>query len=724
MKQDRLTSSRRKLLALATLCLLCTGARAQEQSPTPTRTPDDVLRVNAELVQTDVVVLDREHRFVDNLKRGDFILNVDGRPQPIAFFERVTTGAANEEAQLALARGQAEAQGVDPAVLRPLDRGRVIFFFVDDLHLSVGSAKQVRDMLGRFIEHDLRQNDLMAVVSASGQVGFLQQLTDEKVVLRAAVARLKPGAQPLRDYQQPVMGEYQALAIISEHDLQVLDFYAAKLIAEDPKLPLDVARGMVTGRANALLQQAANITARTLYTLESAIQPAAALPGRKVFFFLSDGFYLDRENTSTLGQLRRVANAAAQAGAVIYSIDTRGLSTDWAQVADDQPADPAGPFLQASFGSVAAAQDPLNALAADTGGRAFLNSNALAAGINDALSETRRYYLLAWQPEEGSARGRGRVVVTVAGHPEYTVLLRRGYFRLAADAIPRVLKVRHAPPAPNATPTPTPQTAPELISAIVAPYPSSALPTALSVAYHDTPEYGPVVTAWVQIDSEHIAFEANAGQAVANVEVAGVVFNVDGRQVQSFKNSLTLNASAHNRMQGWRGFISQYNLQLKPGLYQVRVAARDMRTGRTGSDMRWVEIPDLSTGGLALASLQLSERVTATAGVQSLRPNIDRQFEPKSALRFRTYIYNAARGGNGQTPDVALQVQLFRDDQPVVTAPLELVRARGATDAARLPYEAELPLEGLSPGRYQLRVTAVDRIAKTTAARQINFEVR
>jgi len=32
-------------------------------------------------------------------------------------------------------------------------------------------------------------------------------------------------------------------------------------------------------------------------------------------------------------------------------------------------------------------------------------------------------------------------------------------------------------------------------------------------------------------------------------------------------------------------------LPLPPGLYQVRVAVRDRQTGRTGSAMTWIEIP-------------------------------------------------------------------------------------------------------------------------------------
>ena len=723
---------------LLAVMLIPLGARGQEQQPQPSpspRTPaDDVVRVNADLVQTDVVVLNKQGRFVDGLKREDFIVAIDGYPQPVQFFERITAGSVNEEAQLSLARGTAAAEGVDPDTLRPLDRSRLIFFFVDDFHLSVASAKQVRDTLRRFIETDLGQNDLMAVMSATGQIGFLQQLTDEKAVLRAAVERLKPGQPAVYDYQQPRMSEYHALAI-AEHDIQVVDFYAAEIRRENPTIPLDQARMMVEARADALLQQAANATARTLFALENAIRPAAVLPGRKVVFFLSDGFYLNKMDSAISGQLRRVANSAARAGAVIYALDTRGLSTDWAQAGDDAPADYGGPLLSASLGAATAAQEPLSMLAAETGGRAFLNSNALGVGVAGALGETERYYLLAWQPDDqAEARGRAsRTVISVRGHPEYTVLARRGYFRLAGDTIPRTLQARLQPrskPGVAPVPTPTPATDPDLVAAIVAPYPTSALPVALSLAYQDTPAFGPVVTAQVQVDSAGIALQRLPGEPAGVVEVAGVVFNADGRQVASFKNRLNLTPPADpQQMQAWRGLISQYNLQLTPGLYQVRAAARDVRAGTLGSAMRWIEIPDLAKGGLALASLQLSER-KSLPGAQTgqsqvvITPTVDARLDAKSALRFRTYVYNAARAGGTQSPDVVLQLQIFRDNQPVITAPVRPLPTRGATDTARLPYEAELPLDTLAPGRYQLRVTAVDRIAKTTATQQASFEVR
>src|SRR5262245_3870970 len=101
---------------------------AQQQQENP-----DVVRVNTSLVQTDVMVFDKQGKFVDGLKRDQFVLKVDGKPRNISFFEMVKAGSPNEEAQLAAARGVASSNAGAPA---PLDRGRYVFFFVDDFHLS------------------------------------------------------------------------------------------------------------------------------------------------------------------------------------------------------------------------------------------------------------------------------------------------------------------------------------------------------------------------------------------------------------------------------------------------------------------------------------------------------------------------------------------------------------------------------------------------------------
>ncbi|MCA1557559.1 MAG: VWA domain-containing protein, partial [Acidobacteria bacterium] len=193
-----------------------TAAQQETRSTPPVEQEqtDDVVRITTELVQTDVSVFDKQGRFVDGLKKEDFELRVDGKPVEVNFFERILAGTVNEEAQLAAARGGSTQSKTKEAVAAvPLDRGRVVAFFIDDLHMAVDSLKRARDTIAKYIDKEMGQNDLVAIASASGQIGFLQQFTDNKEVLRAALARLVYKSYEARDMQRPPMTAYQALLI-------------------------------------------------------------------------------------------------------------------------------------------------------------------------------------------------------------------------------------------------------------------------------------------------------------------------------------------------------------------------------------------------------------------------------------------------------------------------------------------------------------------------------
>ena len=126
-------------------------AKGQDQS--------DVLRVYTDIVQTDVMVFDKQGRFVDGLKSSDFELRIDGTPKQVEFFERVTTGSVNEEMQIAAARGSARTKAANAPGPVPLDRGRPIFFYVDDLHLDLAAWQATRKLITRFIDNEMGQND-------------------------------------------------------------------------------------------------------------------------------------------------------------------------------------------------------------------------------------------------------------------------------------------------------------------------------------------------------------------------------------------------------------------------------------------------------------------------------------------------------------------------------------------------------------------------------------
>ena len=376
-------------LQLFTLVALAQTQPAPKPSP---EQAEDVVKIFTDLRQTDVMVFDATGKFVDNLKREDFELRVDGKPMPITFFERVEAGAGNEEAQW-LAVRERPTPTKEPV---PITYGRKVLFFIDDIHLSQTSIVQARDLIRKYIDYEHTENDEVQIVSASGRIGFFQQLTDNKIVLRKAAERLTYYQRTGKDYDLPPMSSYQAFQI-ERGDTDTLDYFVDELIKRNRLLTRPQAMEITRARAANVMRQASQWVQKTLGALDQTIRDAATVPGRKLLFFISDGFLVNSNYTDMSNAIRALGSGAARAGVVIYSIDARGLVVTL--VNDGTSSDPSGRLLRASQGEVFAFQDPLNALAQDSGGRALFNNNELYTAVENGLKETSSYYSLGWTPE-------------------------------------------------------------------------------------------------------------------------------------------------------------------------------------------------------------------------------------------------------------------------------------------------------------------------------------
>jgi VWFA-related protein len=720
------------LLLSTALALNASHALSQTLQQTPPQQQDEeVVRISSDLVQTDVLVFDKSGKFVEGLKPEQFELKVDGRAQAVSFFEPVKAGTFDEDAQLAAARGLARSGRT--GLVQPLDRGRIFILFLDDLHVPPTDLQHTRDALLRFVEEEVGQNDEAAVFTASGQLGFLQQLTGDKEVLRLAVKRIVSRYFDTRDSERTPMTEAQALAI-EHNDRGVFDYFVDQLLKEmnmSTSRPrgagalrgransggggqLAQAEGTVRARARNIVTQANAVTKNTLTSLENVLRTSAALSGQKVLFFISGGFFVDASASETSDFMRGAANAAAHSGTVIYTLDAHGLgtSTITPDASTNVAFDPNNQLHAANSSAVSAYQEPLYTLANETGGRALLDTNDLRAGVREAVSETSRYYLLAWKPEGDTGHGKFRQLeARVKDRPDLTVRVRRGY----SDEPPKEeaeKKEKKKEKEKEKNPIDA-----ELLAALRSLYPRRALPTSVSAGYTDSPAGDEQLTVSIEVDAEAMGFKSDGTGEPATLDVLGAVVNDEGKGVSEFDQSLTVSPvqTAHGR----RRVIYNQQLQLKPGLYQVRVAARDRRTGRAGSSTQWLEVPDVKKGGLTLSSLFVGETGDGSA---QLAVCADRRFARDSRLGFFLYVYNAARVA--APPDVALQVQIFRDDQPVVTKPLVKIDTGGMPDLARLPYGEDLSLGELPAGRYVLQVTAIDRAAKASATRRASFIVR
>lgn len=713
-------SAKPRRLAVCTLCLAFSASviYAQQQAPQrPTDGQDDVIRITSELVQTDVTVFDKQGRFVEDLKPEQFELKVDGQLVPVSFFELVKAGGPEEEAQLAAARrGEAvRAKSEGTAAPDATARGRSLLFFVDDLHLDADSLGRTRRMLTDAVEKEMAANDRALVTAASGQLGA-QQLTNDKDALKATVGRiaLRPGVR--RDLGQPPMSEAQAVQV-NRGDRSLIDYYVEQILKFEPSTSREVAEERVKGRADKIVEQSSAVATATLGSLESFLRDVSHIPGRKLVFFVSDGFVVENERSLAFPRMRRATDEATRAGVVIYALNARGLVTGTPDASESAPAD--GRVSRAVYGAQTLAQDVLYTLAADTGGRALVNTNDLNAGVRRALEETSKYYLIAWRPPKEGAAGGGlkRIEISVAGRPDLKVRTRRDPGASVSSALAAV--------------APTPDTvspAEELSSALRSPSPRRGLPASLVVIYRDAGGAGFAATASMQIPSASLSFKDEGGARAATVDVAGVVLDEQGKEVTSFERRVSVNADSNALDPTHKLLFYNHELSLAPGRYQIRMGARDAQTGQLGSATSSFEIPDVSKGRLALSSLMLVEQMyadqeEAAGGKPGVQKGVTQRFARAAHLRFLTYVYNAARAAaNDNAPDLDVKVQVLQGNRAVANPDVREI-AVDEEGAKRYPFAAEIPLEGLPPGEYALQVTVTDKATGMSATQQAKFVI-
>jgi hypothetical protein len=141
------------------------------------------------------------------------------------------------------------------------------------------------------------------------------------------------------------------------------------------------------------------------------------------------------------------------------------------------------------------------------------------------------------------------------------------------------------------------------------------------------------------------------GKIQAAIDLSAAYFDEKGVAQASFIERIVTTAPSLEEAKTYRSDITfTYPQHLPPGLYQVRVAARDDKSGKIGSAHAWVEIPDLTTKKLAMSSLLLGERTQAMmtnvsnpGGGSPVALSASHRFKRESTMRFLIFAYNSVR---------------------------------------------------------------------------------
>lgn len=703
------------------------GQQPSQVSRPPERV-DDVISINTDLVQTDIQVFDQSGRTINDLERDQFELRVDGKPQKLDFFERIRAGSPSEERQLAGARGNTSIAPTGATSVRSDNHKRVIAFFVDDLHLVAENLERTRKLLEDFVINRKAPGDLVLIASSTGQPGFLQQFTDSQEVLLAAISRLKYQPQSTLDTTNMPMTTYEAMAI-ERNDWGTINRKVNEAMARYPLARRQriadirlMVEQEVKGIAHQIAQQAMVRDTNVLLTLESLARGSAAIRGRKLVFFISDGFVMDPRVSEVRNKLLRLTDAAARNGVVIYTVDARGLYSAFPDASTEVLS--METRSESLLAESVSSQEVLRVLASDTGGRAILNTNRPADGIARALRETSEYYLLAWRPEriETVKSHHHRIEVSIKGRPDLVVFARNGF--LDSDPTSTVGPGGKAGKSVAKTPNS------ELASALSAVLPRSDLRVSLYPSFTNDVSRGSVLTISAQLSRSDYSSVPIDIQRVTDLTVGCVVLNSEGKSVFSSGRALNLvprpsdQESASNDK-----LVAEFFVPIERGLYQVRCAAVDSHSDRIGSAYEWIEAPNFVPNHLSLSSLLLSEQKgggeqdsPAPPSAEDLALNIERRFSRKSRLLCQTYIYNARVSADGH-PRITVQINLLSRQQVIAAAPPQSLTTTGLKDLLRIPYFVPIPLKSLPAGDYTLQVIATDQLGNKSVSQKMDFTI-
>jgi VWFA-related protein len=702
-------------LGTTVLVVLSAGGAASNSAPGP---PVPVFPAGAELVQIDVVVTDEVGAPVRGLRREEFEVLEDGRPQPISHF---AVGTAVRPA--APARSATGEPG-DPATAAPRGPiGRSIVLVFDDLHLTAGRLSAAKQAAALFVRGQVGPRDEVALVTTSGIRGVSQALTRDREALVRTVEQVTLQDRSARfRFGTPYVSEHQAEQIdrFGERS-EAFELAVAQFTSEYFLRSREVAVQMVRERVRSILDEGAQHARASLSALEAAVRSLASLPGRKIVVLVSQGFFLGRGTSyESAYDLRRITDAATRSGVVVYSLDALGLSlpVPGGDVAERSMSPRLSVEMRSRVdgGQDQARREAMRAVAEVTGGFAVLNRNDVGAGLRRILDDNEVYYLLAYEPASPRREGRFRgIEVRLPGRAGFVARTRRGYFE------PRDGSREPQSASPSAKKA-AEQERERMRKALTSIVPLRGLSVHLSADFIDLPELGPTVVVNAAVEGRSLRLRQEEGLHRGTVDFVGLVSGPDGAVVESFaeKRALALRPETLDEVrQGGIGLSRR--LALKPGLYQVRVAALGDDPEERGSASRWVAVPDLAAGLFALSSLFLETASPSPPGQGDLsRARLS--FPAGSEVDAVLFAYNAASVGAGAT-DLAVRFELRSEDsvlhefQPRPLTSEDPGGQRGVRGGARLS------LAGLPPGEYELRARVEDRTAGQIVERGAIFTV-
>ena len=665
--------------------LVCAGLLAQDDS-TPT------FKTNTNLVIVNVTVRDKSGKAIEDLKKDQFTLLEDGKPQQITVFELErlngeTLPAIEVPAPALKTRAPVEVKATEPAPplkTNDLKDRRLIAMFFDSSSMAVGDLIRARDAAVKFIATQMTASDVVSIMTLTNELRVVQDFTNDRETLLSVIQSLRIG-----DSTEMAVGGPTGPDSTDDSGEFTPDDTEFNIFNTDLKLS----------------------------ALEDAARKLAPFPEKKALIYFSSG--ISKTGVDNQSQLRATVNAAVRANVAFYPIDARGLVA-MAPAGDATVASPKGTGVFTGAAQTGArtafhdTQDTIYTLAADTGGKALLDSNDLTLGIKAVQEDINSYYVLGYYSANPEPDGKYRhVTVKVASLPASAKLdYRRGYY--AAKVWGKMSsgdKER------------------QLEAALTLDDPFTDLPLALEVDYFQTARDKYFVPITVRIAGAALGLSP---KATTDLDFIGQIRDTHGKLLGGIRDEIKLKLNEQNAAQLARRHVEyDTGVTLPPGDYDLRFLARENENGKMGTYEMKFNVPDLSkqTASVRMSSVVWSnqrEPLAASIGSaggnkklleahplvedgQKLIPDITRVFRRNQKLYVYFEVYDP---GTAATPSVSAELTMFRGKlKAFESAPVRVTKAKAGRPNT-LALQFEMPLANITPGQYTCQVSVIDEQAR------------
>jgi VWFA-related protein len=680
------------VLLLPCLLVSCLTAMAQV---TPAQVPGGfTLKVQSDLVLTDVVVRDRKTgQPVRGLTKDDFTVLENGKPQRVTTFDAQDVDQALQLPGTQTVMGRAgmpaaKTLGQDAsAQAQALRDHRLIVLFFDTTSMQPDDLDRVQQAATDFIKSKMQNADLVSVVSLGDTLSLDQDFTSDKALLLRAVSHYAGGSgQGFAEGATSTTNQVEDSTAFTADETEYNDLN----------------------------------TDRELYAIASIAEALGPINQKKSLIYFSGG--VQRDGIENQASLRSAINTAVRNNLSIYSVDARGLQAisplgDATTGSLRGNAAYTGGAVQNNLDANFNSQEVMSTLSADTGGKAFFDNNDLAPAFAQVQQDTASYYVIGFHSTDAARDGRFRKLEIRLNRPDVKLSYRPGYYAPA--------DYRHATGE---------QREHDLEAELNSDLPATDLSVYLQPFFFrdTTGRYNmPVV---LLVPGSQIPFTKGGARDKATLDIIGNIKDTQGHVLQQVRDTVKLAIQAE---QDVRRKNIQYStgFTLPAGQYHLKFVVRENETGKVGSFVADIRVPDLTKAPLKMSSVILaSQRVVPSHAAdlsenpliydgQQYLPNLPHVFYQNQPLYFFYEVYDPATAAKHLSPSAAkpaglhvlTSIELLRGNVKVYQTQQVEARKLNVTARDAVAFAFTVPLTDLPAGEYTCQVNVIDDTGATFA---------